>query len=72
MLSWQNIWKRRQIAADRILIGRSKVAHVFSERHWKSFFDFTKIVSNCGLKRRTVCQNVRFFCQFSMELCIQF
>ena len=30
------------------------VAYVISERHWKSTFDFTEIISNYGLKRGTV------------------
>ena len=50
----------------------STVGHVISERDWKSTFDFTKIVNNCGLKQGTVSQIVRFISQFSLKLYIQF
>ena len=46
--------------------------HIISERYWKSTFDFIEIVNNCGLKRRTVWQIVRFISQFSLKLYIQF
>ena len=50
----------------------STVGHVISERDWKSTFDFTEIVNNCGVKQGTVCQIVRFISQFSLKLYIQF
>ena len=43
-----------------------------SERHWKSTFDFSEIVNNCGLKPGTVGQILRFISQFSLKLYIQF
>ena len=49
----------------------STVDHVISERHWKSTFDFTEIVNNCGLQQGTVCQIVRFISQFFIKLYIQ-
>ena len=50
----------------------STVGHIISERHWKSIFDFTEIVNNYRLKRRTICQIVRFISIFSLKLYIQF
>ena len=50
----------------------SVINHVISEQHWKSTFDFTKIVNNHGLKRGTVCQIVIFISQFSLKLYIKF
>ena len=50
----------------------STVSHVISERQWESTFDFTEIVNNYGLKRKTECQIVRFMFQFSLVIYIQF
>ena len=50
---------------------RSTVGHVISERQWESTFDFTEVVNNYDLKRRTVCKIVRFISQFSLKLYIQ-
>ena len=50
----------------------STVGHVILWRHWISTFDFIEIVNNYGLKRRTVCQIVRFIYHFSLKLCIQY
>ena len=50
----------------------STVGHVIPERHWKSTFDSTEIVSKCRLKRGTVRQIVGFISHFSIKLCIQF
>ena len=36
------------------------------KRHWKSTFDFTKIVSKNGLKWGTVCRIVKFIFPFSL------
>ena len=47
-------------------------AHVISEWHWKSTFDFSEIVNNYRLKRGTVWQILRFISQFSLKLYIQF
>ena len=48
------------------------VCHIISERHWKSKFDFTENVNNYRLKRRTVCQIVRFISLFFLKLYIEF
>ena len=50
----------------------STVGQVISKWDWKSTFDFTKIVNNCGLEQGTVYQIVRFISQFSLKLYIQF
>ena len=39
--------------------------------HWKIAIDFTEILVNYGLKRRTVCKTVRFISQFFLKLYIQ-
>ena len=48
------------------------VGHIISERHRKSSSTFTEIVKKYGLKQGTVCQILRVFSQFSLNLYIQF
>ena len=42
----------------------STVGHVILRTSQKGTFDFPEIVNNYGLKRKTVCQIVRFIIQF--------
>ena len=81
MLPWQNIWNSRHVTANitfpyqtngNYATELSTVGHVFSGRHWISTFDFDEIVNNCGLKRRTVRQIIRFISHFSLKLCSQY
>ena len=50
----------------------SIVGYVISERHWKSTFDFTETVNNYELKRRTLCQIIKFKSHSSLKLYIQY
>ena len=50
----------------------STVGHTVSEQHWKSTFNFTEIINNCWLKRRTVSQIVKVISHFSLKLYIQY
>ena len=65
-LSSPNKWK----PCHGAIVG--SVGYLISERHWKSTFDFSKIVSNYGLKRGRVWQIRRFISQFFLKLYIQF
>ena len=64
----------RQIVADieeklanqgEVLRTRGGISHIHIS-------DFTEVASNCGLKRGTVCQIMRFISQFFLKLYIQF
>ena len=47
-------------ASDLLIFG-----HVISERHWQDTFDFTEIINNFGLKRRSVLNCEIYFPLFS-------